>query len=371
MATVVYDEPGASYDQPLFTYDQVDASVFPTPPAPASPAGTDGWAFAAQSPAGVLTAFHPSLTGTLTNDLTREIRRTADGIVLLPEEAARLDPVADLVWIYLRVDGTSHPMGLFHVTEESLGEDTVTDAAGAPADLTYLTLGDRFARLRAADEVARVALAGADPTAVMIDVLAAAGIPASIAGSAAPISTDVVWPAGTAEEAIVSQCADLAGHRRPWMDNTGVIRSVAANVVDTEVIPLADLTPLAGTVVVTNARLFAANRVVVVDDTAIVPTSGTWDAPASAPNSAVRRGWVQTSIVTQQGLSGAGHAAAVAAAIGEQLGARGLAFTIPATWRLDGPVVLAHRDALWMVTGWSIGFAANATMTVTATEILG
>lgn len=367
---ITYDQPGGvTYDQPLFTYDQTGASPFPVPPAPASPLGTDGWAFAAQSPAGVITPIHPSLTGTLTHDLSREIRRTADGLMLTPDQAARIDLAADLVWIYLRVDGIAHPMGLFHVSEDSVTEDAFLDEHGDPADLNYLTLGDRLTRLRACDEVARTALAGADPSQVMIAVIATTGVPASIAGAANPISTDVVWPAGTTAEAIVSQCADLAGHRRPWADNTGVIRSVAAQVVSTEVIPLAELGPLAGSVTVTNTRLFTPNRIVVVDDTALVPTVGTWDAPASAPNSAVARGWVQTQIVTQQGLSGSVHAAQVAATVGEQLAARGLSATIRPTWRLDGPVILSHRGAYWMVTSWSVAFAPGATMSLTATEV--
>ncbi len=327
-----------------------------------------GWSFDVVRPDGTTVAFTPRTGATVSLDLSRDTRRTLSGLVLDPAAAAAVDLVADRARAFLTLDGIPAQIGLYSFTEDSLAEDAVLGPGGAPADLVYAEAADGFTRLRAAIAAPLVAHAGADPAQIMIALLDEVGLPNSIAGAVAPLTSEQAWPAGTPLEAIISGCAELAGHRRPWADNTGTIRSVAALVVDSEVIDLADLNPLAGTVLITNVRLSAPNRVVVVDDSADFPTTGVWNAPASAPNSAAARGWVTVEIVAQQGLSGAVHATAIAETLGERLSARRLSATIPPTARLDGPVVLAHRGTRWIVTGWSTTTAPGATMSLDATE---
>lgn len=354
-------------------WDNVNVVPVGVPLVPLVPvrrrAGEFGWRFYAENPAGVVTLFKPLIGASVSSDLTREVRRTVSGVALMPAEAAKVDLAADLCRLVLVADGVEYPMGLFRFVEDSVQEDAVDLGDGTAGDMTHCELGDQFVRLLAADERPIVALAGTDPSQVMIDAISSTGVPHSITGSVAPIRFDVVWSPGTTLEAVVSQCADLAGHRRPWSDNDGVIRSIAARVVDTTVIALADLGPLSGSVVITNTRLSSPNRVVVQDDQAAVPTVGIWDAPASAPNSVVARGWVRVLMVAQQGLSGAVHARDVAETIGEQLGARKLAAQIPPTHLLDGPVVLAHRGALWLMQSWSASTAPNTMMGIDATEL--
>ncbi len=344
-------------------------SVTPPTPTPAVPVGT-GWTLLSVSPANVATEVKFTNTGQFTHDQSRPVRRAISGFSLLPSEAEKVDLARDSVRAYLRVDDQSYPMGIFYFTESSRQKDAIKDDDGNPSDLIHVSLSDQFIRLQRSDEVPRFALAGADPSQEMIRYLSETDIPHSITGAANPISEDVVWQPFTTYETIVSQLAELAGHRRPWADNYGVIRSVSARVVDSEVIPLEDLKPIDGTIVITDNYLSAPNRVVVYDDQGEYPVVGVWDAPSTAPNSAATRGWVQTAGVQAQGLSGVVHAQQMAQTIGEQMAARRLAGDIIPTNRLDGPVVLSYDGALWLVNGWSVSTAVGSTMSFDASELI-
>lgn len=341
----------------------------PPVPTPATPVGT-GWTLLAVNRANVSQEVKFTDTGQFTHDQSRAVRRAISGFTLLPSEAAKLDLARDSVHAFLRVDDVSYPMGIFYFTESNRQKDAIIGTDGLPTDLIHVSLSDQFIRLQRSDEVPRVALDGADPSQEMIKYIGEAGVPHSVTGSDSNISEDVVWQPFTTYEAIVSQLAELAGHRRPWADNYGVIRSVASQVVDSEVIPLEDLQPIAGSIVVTENYLSAPNRVVVYDDQSSSPIVGSWDAPASAPNSASNRGWVQTAGVQAQGLSGVVHAQRVARTIGEQMAARRLAGDIVPTNRLDGPVILSWDGALWLVNGWSVSTTVGSVMSFDAGELI-
>lgn len=357
-----------------FTADGVltssgSGSVTPPDPTPPTPVGT-GWTLLSVSPANVATEVKFTDTGQFTHDQSRPVRRAISGFTLLPSEAAKVDLARDSIHAFLRVDDQTYPMGIFYFTESSRQKNAIKDVDGNPADLIYVSLSDQFIKLQRSDEVPRFALTGADPSQEMIKYLEETDIPHSVTGSVNPIAEDVVWQPFTVYEAIISQLAELAGHRRPWADNYGVIRSVAAQVVDSEIIPLEDLEPIDGTIVITDNYLSAPNRVVVYDDQGEFPVVGTWDAPSSAPNSASTRGWVHTAGVQAQGLSGEVHARQVARTIGEQMAARRLAGDIVPTNRLDGPVVLSYDGALWLVNGWSVSTTVGSTMSFDASELI-
>lgn len=344
-------------------------SIAPPDPSPPQPVGT-GWTMVSVTPAGVTTDVKFTDTGNFTHDQNRPIRRAISGFTLLPTEAAKLDLARDSIHAYLRVDDQSYPMGIFYFTESSRQKDAIIGPDGQPADLIHVSLSDQFIRLQRSDEVPRIALAGADPSQEMIKYIGEADVPHSITGAENPIADDVLWQPFTPYETIVTQLAELAGHRRPWADNYGVIRSVAARVVDSDVIPLEELEPIAGTIVITENYLSAPNRVVVYDDSAMYPIVGVWDAPASAPNNATNRGWVTTTGVQAQGLSGENHARQVAETLGEQFSSRKLFCDIVPTNRLDGPVVLSYDGALWLVDSWAVSTKVGSTMSFDATELI-
>lgn len=327
-----------------------------------------GWRFTALKASGARVPVPFTATGTLGQDLSGKSRKTLNGLALLPADAALLDLSADTVLAELVIDGTAYEMGKYRAAVDTVAVDVIL-LDGAPADVVHVDFADLFLQLERSDEVPRTAPAGTDPTWLMRELIAECALPASIAGPVAAIADDVTWAPFTTHEAVVSQLAEIAGHRRPWMDRHGIIRSVAALTVDAVPIALEDLGPEAGTVSVENAYLTAPNRVVVYDDQAAVPLVGVWNAPASAPNSVARRGFVLTQGVQQQGLAGVAHATAIAEAIGEQASARRLNATIEPTWRLDGPTVLSFRDALWLCQSWSVGTGKGSKMTMSATEL--
>lgn len=367
MAT--YDEIGLVYDELGTVYDDAQVPPPPVPDPPVGPGPGSGFRFQLVTPAQVSQDIHFTTTGDFTHDQNRSIRRAISGFRLLPSEAAKVNMAQDAVYAFLDVNGESFPMGVFYFTESSRVKDVTIDEEGNSADIVDVALSDKFIRLMRSDEVPRQALAGADPSQEMIAYLADADVPHSITGAASAIFDDVVWAPFTTTEEIVSQLADLAGHRRPWADNYGVIRSVSSQVVDTEIIEFATLEPIAGTIVITENYLSAPNRVVVYDDQAAYPIVGSWDAPSSAPNSLLNRGWVLTAGVPQQGLSGPIHAQQVARTIGEQMSARSFSCQIMPTNRLDGPVVVRYLDTLWLTESWSVSSAPGSLMSASFREL--
>lgn len=327
-----------------------------------------GWRFTAVKPSGATAPVPFTTTGTMAQDLSGKSRRTLTGFALLPADAAAIDLSADTLLAELLIDGAAYDMGRYRAAADVVDVDAIS-LDGLPADVVHVDFADLFLQLERADEIPRTAPEGTDPTWLMRELIAECGVPASIAGPVASIADAVTWAPFTTHEAVVSQLAEIAGHRRPWMDRHGIIRSVSAARVDAVPIPLADLLPLAGSVKIEDVYLSAPNRVVVYDDQAAIPLVGVWNAPAAAPNSAARRGFVLAVGVQQQGLTDAAHATAIAEAVGEQLSARRLNATIEPTWRLDGPTVLEFRDALWLCQSWSVGTQKGATMTLSATEL--
>lgn len=329
-----------------------------------------GWRFVAVKPSGLEVPFYPAVSTDLTHDWQRDVRRASSGLILLPSEAAKLDLIADKIQIFLDVDGVAHQMGLFNFTE-SVRQPDVTLSAGVSSDILTVGLSDQFIRLRRATGVPETLFLGADPSIEMQRILQECGVKYSIAGSASVTQQDMTWDGGARAYDKVTELAELAGHRPPWADNYGVIRSIASGVVETDIIPLTSLSPVADTIAITENYLTAPNRVIVTDNSSSeYPIRGQWDAPASAPHSEANRGYVLVEMVTTQGLANADHANEVARTIGENFTARQLSVSILPTWLLDGPVILSYDDALWMVTGWNLNTAPGEVMSVNAVELV-
>lgn len=331
---------------------------------------TYGWRFIGVKPSGKEFAFFPVANTELSHDTTREVRRAISGVVLLPSEAAKLNLIADKVKLFLDVDGVPHQMGLFNFTE-SVRQPEVTLYEGAAADILTVGLSDQFIRLRAADGAPQTVFMGADPSIVMQDILDENDLQYAITGAFSVTQQDMTWTGDTRAYQKIEELAELAGHRPPWADNYGVIRSVASQVVDTDIIPLVNLGIVAESLAVTENYLTAPNRVVVTDNSSSdYPIRGQWDAPSSAPHSEANRGYVLVEMQDVQGLANTDHANDVAKTIGESLSARQLSCQILPTWRLDGPVILSYDDAIWIVTSWSIDTGPDGLMSISAIELI-
>lgn len=364
-----------------------------------------GWEFEVEKPSGHTRDLHFSATGSYSFDLSRPVTRSISGFILVPEEFDKVDLVADRVNAFLLIDGVRNAMGVFRFSDDSRQIDALKifskTGGGAGSGLTYsnalnystnypysdnalvlgegfisrdlynVSLADTMTTLIRNDGAGLTLRMGFDPSQEMQNILANDGLAFSIAGSAGSSRNDVTWDGSATDLDRITQLATLAGHRPPWSDNNGVVRSVQAVVVQTDVIDLLDLKPTGQTVVITDSFLSAPNRVIVNDNSSIDRAiMGQWDAPAGAPHSFSNLGYYRTNIQSIQGLGSAEHAQMVAQSIGEGYTARKLDCQIQPTAILDGPQVVEFEGSEWLVTSWSVSTSPNSTMTISATELL-
>jgi hypothetical protein len=364
-----------------------------------------GWEFYLLHPGGLTEPLYFSVTGNYTYDSTRDITRTIDGFILTPEEFSKVDMVRDKVLAYLAIDGVPYPMGVFRFVDSSAQCDAVriigTSTNGSPYGVTYgataipyswegpyslpllpggttgaadlhnVQLADIMTDLKRNDGTAQTLYTGFDAGQEMARILQQDGVPYAVANALAPSRNDVTWDGSVTDLEKVDQLAVLAGHRQPWSDNLGVVRSVSAGQVQGDVLVLDDLKPTAESIIISDSYLTAPNRVIVVDNSSTdLLVAGQWDAPSSAPHSFANLGYHRTQIVDQQGLGSVEHAQQVAAALGEEFTARKLDCEIKPTNLLDGPRVISFRGAYWLVVSWSISTEPGATMSITCQELL-
>lgn len=330
-----------------------------------------GYRFEAVRPGDNVRAFTPQVAGTYSFDLTREIPKTITGMVSPPGQWSILDVRLDQIRCIMQVDGVDTTFGYFAFSELVRQKNVVVNEAGLPADMYTTSLSDRCMLLVRNTGRAETLNTGFDPSDEMQRILNDANIPYSVAASPNISSNGVTWSGDTTDLAKVRQLGTLAGHRPLWADNNGVIRSVSSQVIDTEIIPLADLQPVGGTIAITERFLTAPNRVIVSDNgNAAYKVNGQWDAPASAPHSEANRGYVLTRLEELQGLGSGAAAQNVAATIGEAYTARSLSARIVPTPILDGPQVISYDSANWLVTSWEIPLTPGSDMTLTAEELL-
>lgn len=335
-----------------------------------------GWSFEAVSRAsGVARPIYPAAGGSLDYSYDRDVSKTLRGLVFLPEDAREIDPVRDEIRVTF-IDGDARKqMGYYVATESVRQRDVLLDPdTNEVADLLTLGFGDRMALLIRSDGTSQTVRGGFDPSQVAIDLLRFVDVPYSIEGSASMAGDTVVWEGDKTILDKFAELAVLAGHRPPWMNHDGVIRSVVSRTpqeLDDQVVPVEELAVEASSIIVTDTYLGAPNVVIVVANSGglIGPIAGRWDAPSIAPNSFARRGYQYTHIETRQGVLDAAHAEAVARSIGERAVARSLDFRCRPTARIDGPTILKYDGALWVTKGYSIDLGPNGMMSVTAEEL--
>lgn len=412
MASIAYNDSTTTYNDSRYTYAGLSSSTpLPVPPNPFTPAFPNrpgvGWEFFVLHQGGNVEPLYLSTTGNYTFDLTRPVTRSIDGFILTPEEFAKVNLVKDKVLCYLLIDSVVYPMGVFRFSDSSRQVDVVRGKPsgqsqgygvtyGATAGITYgntaipyanpllfkqqyfsddlhnVALSDIMSDLVRNDGSAETLRTGFDASQEMQRILLKDGLDFVIAGSPSPSRNDVTWDGSSTDLDKITQLAVLAGHRNPWADNTGIVRSVPANTQPVSAIDLDDLKPTAESIIITDAFLTAPNRIIVNDNSSTdLVVQGQWDAPAVAPHSFANLGYYRTSVVDVQGLGSQAHATDVAQALGEQATARRLDCSIKPTNLLDGPVVVSFQGTFWMTVGWSVSTSANNTMSVSFVELLG
>jgi hypothetical protein len=310
-------------------------------------------------------------TGNYSFDTSRDVTRTISGFVLLPEDRAKLNLASDVVYAYLKLDGVRYAMSRFVFTEDVVQKNVVIDTdTNEKADLTNLGLGDRSTLLLRNDGTPQTLYAGFDPTAEM-ERLVLPHMPISIEASESANTQDVTWDGSTTDLAKIDQLAELAGHRPPWLDNNGVMRSVSGsriygNPLEFEKdIFLGDQDSIS----VTNNYLNIPNRVIVTNNSSSgYQVIGVWDAPASWTSSESQRGYIRAVNYEVQGAYSNADAERIAAVLGRRLSARKLSARILPTPLFDGPRAISYDGALWTIQSWSVDTSPGAQMDFEAEE---
>lgn len=331
------------------------------------------WTFAGRQPSGLLTPVKPIIGGTLSYDDSRTTARTLSGLAWTPAELAKMSLSSDDLLVYLAVDGAAPVlMGTMRASGASYQKDVLTNADGTAGDLAHIEFADEFVRLNASSEQPFMVTVGTPPDLAMGMVADKAGLNHAFAGSTGPMAATVSWAPFTTYVSILDDLAMQAGHRPPWADRMGIARSVQANVVSTQIITLESLRPIAGTIVVTENYLSAPDRVVAYDQSASAPLFGIWNAPASSPGSAAKRGYSIAVGLPIQGLASVSQAQSAAQTAGEQQVARSLAATVApeSATLLDGPNIISYLGSNWLVRSWSISTAPGGTLSLVAAEVI-
>lgn len=331
------------------------------------------WTFYGRAPSGALTLVKPIVGGTFNYDDSRTTTRSLEGLAWTPTELAKISLVSDDLLVYLTVDGLpAQLMATMRATSSAFQKDVLTDADGSSGDLAHIEFADEFIRLNASSEQPFIVFVGTNPDLAMGMIADKAGLQHAFAGSTGPMASTVTWAPFTTYATILDDLAIQAGHRPPWADRSGVARSVQANVVSTTVMPLDQLKPEAGTIVVTENYLTAPDRVVAFDQSAAAPIIGIWNAPASSPNSAAKRGYSIAVPLPIQGLASVSQGESAARAAGEQQLARSLSVTVSpeSALLLDGPNILSYLGSNWLVRSWSITTTPGSSLSLVAAEVI-
>lgn len=331
------------------------------------------WTFAGRAPSGALTAVKPIIGGTFNYDDSRTTARSISGLAWTPLELAKIALSSDDLLVYLAIDGGQPVlMGTFRASGASYQKDVLTNPDGTAGDLAHIEFVDEFVRLNASSEQPFMVQVGTPPDIAMGMIADKAGLNHAFAGSTGSMASTVVWSPFTTYSTILDDLAIQAGHRPPWADRSGVARSVQANVVSSQVVTLDSLKPIAGSIVVTDNYLSAPDRVVAYDQSASAPLVGIWNAPASSPGSAAKRGYSIAVGLPIQGLASVSQAQSAAQTAGEQQIARSLAVTISpeSAVLLDGPNVISYLGSSWLVRSWSISTQLGGTLSLVAAEVI-
>jgi hypothetical protein len=263
---------------------------------------------------------HPDMEASvpnLTNNINRTIKRSLDGMVLLPGDFANVDPLSDRLKVWGVIDGVENALGVFMWTDASgsrhsfglVGNSSLVDLngildqpmghpLGCPADSSI-------------DETLR---------SLALEVgLTRLNLPntGKIMGQSANFASSI------SRTQVMAQLAGTAGLYSPYFDGNGVLTAKYPAPLDSGVLSYseADGNIVADTIIESNDLLSAPNRwvceVVGAND---APIWAAYDVPASAPHSFANRGYYIVNVI--QGAQGIAtidecYEAAKAAALAE------------------------------------------------------
>lgn len=297
----------------------------------------------------------------LTHDTTRTIKRSMN-LLLGVADSATIDPVSDRLLIFYTVPGVGEfPLGRYIF---------VDDATAVYVDgrkLMSVLINDEMFLV---DQPILQGISGDGfvPVSLLIpEVLR--GLPITFEAGYTAFGAKQSFSIGTNRGQVLSQLALAGAYWSPWFDNNGVLQFLPS-FDPARQIPDFDFdagnSVMGQTVSTTTNLLTAPNRYVVISNNAESPGSaaGFADVPDTAPNSAVRRGFVIAQVSQLQA--------------SDQSQARGMAFTLAnqnsiietvelttaVDPRHDSYNVIRWQGDLWLELAWAINFDGTMTHTL-------
>jgi len=299
----------------------------------------------------------------ITNDSTRTIKRSLDGLNVDPATALELDTLgARIRPTVILEDGTEYPLGVFLFVDASRNRlEAGLELGGSLHDLLF-TLDQPTEKTTAYPRGTRL-------TDIITEQAHLAGIPFhDNTPSPHTATAPLAWPAGTKRLAIMDEVALMNHCMSPYVDNAGVLRCIPPPA------PIARYDYLLGGRIVSGTPpvesddiLKAPNVYIVLDDASTdSPIVGRYELPASSPLSITNRGFAIADVRTLQGLAdqAAADEAAYTAAYRDGAGYQAVTFSAIPDWRHDTYDVLRYLDGNdWRETSWDVELSPTALMT--------
>lgn len=274
---------------------------------------------------GELTLVDRGSAPTLTTDTSRSIKRTLEGVILLPGEIEQINVVRWSVKLVMELsDGSTWPQGTFRWADVS--RPIVSNKDGTVIMGAHCSFVDQLMIVDQQLDRSVSFPPGTNITDAIADLLAELPIEFAVLASSAMISPEaeaISWNIGTSRLKIINDLATMIGYHDLYFDNTGVGRlgPMPDPLVSSGSVleyPVGKRT-FFGTATRSTNLLDLPNRFVVVNNGATqVPVYGEYDIPYDAPHSFENRGFFVTHVEQFQGLNSSADAQFAAESLGRQ-----------------------------------------------------
>lgn len=282
---------------------------------------SDGFRFELLDVDGALLGeLHPnsSTPAVVTNDVSRRVPRSLDGLKLNPADAAEVNVIRHRVRVVMVLqNGAEFSLGTFLWGDDSRPRHSwgVTRSSSL-IDRSFI-LDQQIGRVVSYNRGMNVGLGF---LGVVLDVLTLDEIIAEENEQA--LSAPVAWPPTATRGQIATDLADKIGFLPPYFDRDGFLvwRSVPeVTTAQPALVYNAGGRIIAGSMVESDNLLTAPNRYVVVESAGNGnPVVGSWDIPSTAPHSIANRGFPVVRTETMQGIGGPAQAVNAARALAKR-----------------------------------------------------
>jgi hypothetical protein len=309
----------------------------------------------------------PIRTATLTHDTSRVIKRQLN-LAFGRTDAAAINPITDQVAVTMVFpNGAEYPLGRFLFTDATYQRFTIGVLSNTVLnDHMYIVdqpiergFGSRLISNSILPPVSRVILEALVDLPIKVEI-----------EYSSFLSTDS-WSIGARRGQIIETLALVGDYFSPWFDFSNTMRFIRS-FDPAKVIP--DFDWDAGNQVMRNSItesanvLNAPNRFVVTSNSAInpdIPTFGSVDVPANAPNSFEKRGFRLVQVTNLQATSSDQCVAIARNLMERQNLVQTTTLTTAPDPRHDSYNVVKWQDAQWLELSWALPLQAGEPMTHT------